>query len=122
MKRFIMIAFMFMLIVALGGLGFYIGNEPGSFHKPLLAIKEVSAAEKGLKEGILHNPKSFRLRFLLSQVYMKLEQIDKATGILEESLTLEENPKNPQIIPLSSAKSRALIDFHSSMISSGLRG
>ena len=53
MKRFIMIAFMFMLIVALGGLGFYIGNEPGSFHKPLLAIKEVSAAEKGLKAGMI---------------------------------------------------------------------
>ena len=44
---------MFMLIVALGGLGFYIGNEPGSFHKPLLAIKEVSAAEKGLKAGMI---------------------------------------------------------------------
>ena len=53
MKRFIMIAFMFILIVALGGLGFYDGSEPVGSHGPSLAIKEVSAAEKGVKAGMI---------------------------------------------------------------------
>jgi len=63
MKRFILTAFISILIAALAGLGFYIGNEPGGFHKPLLAIKEASAAEKGYKAGMIHPETDKKIKY-----------------------------------------------------------
>jgi hypothetical protein len=49
MKRLMMIAFISILITALGGMGLLVGKESMRLLGPSLAIKEASAAEKGLK-------------------------------------------------------------------------
>ncbi|MBW1725311.1 MAG: hypothetical protein JRJ33_08095, partial [Deltaproteobacteria bacterium] len=54
MNRFIMIAFISILIAPLGGLGLHVGNEPIRLHRTSLAIKEVFAAEKGYKAGMIN--------------------------------------------------------------------
>jgi Cu(I)/Ag(I) efflux system membrane fusion protein len=63
MKRFILTALIFILIAALAGLDFYVGKKPGEFHKPLLAIKEASAAEKGYKAGMIHPESDKKIKY-----------------------------------------------------------
>lgn len=63
MKRFIVIAFISILITALGGLGLHGGHESMGLPGPLLAIKEASAAEKGLKAGMTHPETGKKIKY-----------------------------------------------------------
>jgi hypothetical protein len=63
MKRFIIIAFISILITPLGGLGLHVGNEPIGLHRSSLAIKEVFAAEKGYKAGMIHPKTGKKIKY-----------------------------------------------------------
>jgi RND family efflux transporter MFP subunit len=63
MKRFIIIAFISILIILLGGLGLHVGNEPIGLHRSSLAIKEVFAAEKGYKAGMIHPKTGKKIKY-----------------------------------------------------------
>lgn len=57
MKRFIIIAFISILMAGIGGMALYVGDEPVGLHRLGLAEKEVSAAEKDYKAGMI-DPKT----------------------------------------------------------------
>ena len=63
MKRFIMIAFISILIAALGDLGSHVGNEHVELHRSFLAINEVFAAEKGYKAGMIHPKTGKKIKY-----------------------------------------------------------
>jgi Cu(I)/Ag(I) efflux system membrane fusion protein len=63
MKRLMMIAFISILINALGGMGLLVGKESMRLLGPSLAIKEASAAEKGLKAGMTHPETGKKIKY-----------------------------------------------------------
>ncbi|NOQ19347.1 MAG: hypothetical protein GQ571_05170, partial [Desulfobacterales bacterium] len=63
MNRFIMIAFISILIAPLGGLGLHVGNEPIRLHRTSPAIKAVFAAEKSYKAGMIHPKTGKKLKY-----------------------------------------------------------
>ena len=63
MKRFILTAFISILIAALGGLGLHVGNESKGLPGTSLVIKEASAAEKGLKAGMTHPETGKKIKY-----------------------------------------------------------
>jgi Cu(I)/Ag(I) efflux system membrane fusion protein/cobalt-zinc-cadmium efflux system membrane fusion protein len=63
MNRFIMTVFISILIAALGELGLHVGNEHIGLHRSSLAIKEVFAAEKGYKTGMIHPKTGKKIKY-----------------------------------------------------------
>lgn len=63
-----------------------------------ISKRDVAQAESFLKKAIADNPQSFQLRFLLSEIYVNLRNIEEATGLLEECLTLVDDPADPNIL------------------------
>lgn len=55
-------------------------------------------AEQLLRQGIADNPRSFRLRFALSDLYIGNGQADKGLALLQECLLLEKDQAMPPII------------------------
>jgi thioredoxin-like negative regulator of GroEL len=55
-------------------------------------------AEKVLKDGISRAPKSFRLRFVLADLYRDTRLTDQAIGVLKECLALDRDPASPEIL------------------------
>ena len=47
--------------------------------------------ERVLKEGIAQNQKSFKLRFALSDLYLRTNRSDQTIALLKESLTLDKD-------------------------------
>lgn len=63
MNRFVMTVFISILIAALGELGLHVGNEHIGLHRSSLAIKEVFAAEKGYKAGMIHPKTGKKIKY-----------------------------------------------------------
>lgn len=63
-----------------------------------LAKNKVDEAEQELKAGIAQNGKSIKLRLALAELYMNTNRSDVAVSTLKESLGLEKDPANPDII------------------------
>jgi Cu(I)/Ag(I) efflux system membrane fusion protein/cobalt-zinc-cadmium efflux system membrane fusion protein len=63
MKRFIMIAVIFLLIALGAGLGLWLGNGPSPSHRSDLATKVAAAAEKGLKAGMIHPKTGKKIKY-----------------------------------------------------------
>ena len=68
MNRFIKIAFISLLIAPLGGLDLHVGNEPSGLNRSFLAIKEVFAAEKGYKAGMIHPETGKKIKYWTSSM------------------------------------------------------
>ena len=63
MNRFVMTAFISILIAALGELDLHVGNENIGLHRTSLATKEVFAAEKGYKAGMIHPKTGKKIKY-----------------------------------------------------------
>ncbi|MDO5675268.1 MAG: tetratricopeptide repeat protein [bacterium] len=59
---------------------------------------EAGAAEKILRTGLVKLPKSFKLRFALSDVLVTSADVDQAFTVLNENLGLTKNTEDPEII------------------------
>ncbi len=59
---------------------------------------EIAAAGEILREGLARLPKSFKLRFALSDILIAAADIDQAFAILKENLGLSKNTEDPEII------------------------
>ncbi len=66
MNRFIMISFISVLFVPLGGLDLLVSNEFFGLNRSSLAIKEVFAAEKGYKTGMIHPKTGKKIKYWTS--------------------------------------------------------
>jgi membrane fusion protein, copper/silver efflux system len=63
MNRFVIIAFMSIFIALLGGLGLHFGNQPIGLHRSSFVLKEVFAAEKGYKAGMVHPKTGKKIKY-----------------------------------------------------------
>ena len=63
-----------------------------------IAHRLTDDAEKILKDAIKAVPGSFTLRFALSELYNGTGRSDAGIVLLKECLTLEKDPKNPEVI------------------------
>jgi len=63
-----------------------------------LSKNQLLEAAKVLEAGIAKAPQSFKLRLLLGEVHLNLNQPQKAVEALESALTLSKDPANPGII------------------------
>ena len=63
-----------------------------------LAKNKAADAERELREGILLNKDSFRIRFALAELLARTNRSDQAIATLQECLGLEKDPANREII------------------------
>ena len=66
-------------------------------------------AEQELKAGIELNQKSFKLRVLLSEIYVQLGKLDEAIGTLKECLSLEQDLAEPEMIQTKNVLARVYL-------------
>ncbi len=59
---------------------------------------DLAEAENLLRQGLERLPKSFKLRFALSEILVATRNIDQAFGVLQECLTLTKDMEDPEII------------------------
>ncbi len=64
---------------------------------------KADAAERELVAGIQQNGKSFKLRLALAELYANTNRVDQAVKTLKDSLALEKNPANPDIIQVKNS-------------------
>jgi tetratricopeptide (TPR) repeat protein len=67
-----------------------------------MAIHKLQEAESKLLSGIRQNPKSFKLRFALSEVYVVSKRFGDSVSILKECLGLEAAASHPSILQTKS--------------------
>lgn len=81
-----------------------VANQPDKEESYLLAAaylrqkNEVAAAERILRDGLAKLPKSFKLRFALSDVLIASADMDQAFAVLKENLSLTKDTEDPEII------------------------
>ncbi len=60
-------------------------------------------AEKILKEGLQKLPKSYKIRFALSDLYANTNRVDTAVALLKECLTIKKDSKDQDVIQTKNA-------------------
>jgi tetratricopeptide (TPR) repeat protein len=77
-----------------------------------LSKKLFQNAEAELKEGLKENEKSFKIRFVLADLYLGTGRTNDATAILMECLTLDNNPTNPEIVRTKNGLAKVYLRSH----------
>ena len=86
----------------------FIKSEPGNETNRISVARFYSGkgmmdrGENVLKEGLLANKNSFELHYALSDLYAGTGQYDKALEILNQCLSIKDDPTNPDIIETKS--------------------
>ena len=69
-------------------------------------------AEKELKAGLQQNPKSYKLRFALGDLYSNTAKADQAVAVLKECLQISNDGKKPEIIETKNALAKIALSRH----------
>lgn len=73
-------------------------KQQGLIARFYISKNESKRAEDSLKKALAENQKSFQLRFMLSELYIRDKRVDEAIVLLNECLTLDSDPAAPAIL------------------------